>query len=233
MLKNKRYFALAGAAAVVAGGAAFAAMPASASTHACDLTNPTLSDLGCGSWNAEVPGLPDLDVRGRAAVSGNVLIVYPRSATDPAEDFVVQVVPAGTTTSFTGTGPATLPAAPAGQANVRIQYAPRGVLSGFCVSSVNPNGFASAQIRHCDSTPSTNAPSTITYNPYQTFIRHDTGNPGDGQFVTYEEVVNHHLLTDPKNDGSVGVPGARVQVKFAGGGLSTIRTGQLWGFNGN
>lgn len=202
------------------------ALAAGASTAQCDAAGN-----GCASYNAEVPGLPDLDVLGRVAASGQPLIVFPRSATDPAEDFVVQVVPTGTATSFIGTGPATLPAPPAGQTNVRIQYAPRGVLSGYCVSSVNPNGFATAQLRHCDSEGTSNNPSTTTYNPYQTFIRHDTGNPGDGQFLTFEEVINHHLLTDPKNDGSVGVVGARVQVKFAGS-TAAIHTGQLWGKNG-
>lgn len=225
-MKTRR-IAWLGAATLAAGLALAVPTAARAATPGCTAVPST----GCVSLNAEVPGLPDLDVQGGAAVSGNVLIAFTRSSTDKAEDFAVQGVPTGTATSFTGTGPATLPAAPVGQTNVRIQYAPNGVLSGFCLSSVNPNGFASVQLRHCDSAPGTNLPSTTTYNPYQTFVRHDTGNPGDGQFLTFEEVINHHLLTDPANNGSIGVKGARIQIKFAGN-LGNVHTGQLWGVNG-
>ena len=51
--------------------------------------------------------------------------------------------------------------------------------------------------------------------------------------MTFTEVINGHLLTDPRNDGSIGVKGARIQVRFAGSGTGVIHTGQLWGFNGN
>ena len=230
-----RYFALATGVAV-AGGLALTAPAASASTHACDLATPL-----CQSMNAEVPGLPDLDVQGGAAVSGNVLIVFTRSNTDKAEDFVFTNLGASgsgmaRTSTFDVTGSysghitlATPLSALPNAATTRptqIQYAPLGHASGLCVSSVNPNGFASVQLRHCNTDPT-------KFNPYQTFQLKDTGNPGDGQFMTFTEVINGHLLTDPRNDGSIGVKGARIQVRFAGSGTGVIHTGQLWGFNGN
>ncbi len=207
-----------------AGGLAFAvaATPASAATPACT----AVAGTACGSWNAEVPGLPDLDVQGAAAFSGNALIMYTRSATDRAEDFRVQPVDTTQHSKYDvagtfGTWSRTLANALVTNA-VRIQYAPFGVASGLCLSSVNPNGFASVQLRYCDNTSG-------EWNPYQTFKKTDAN--GDGQFVTFTEVINGHLLTDPANNGSIGVKGDRVQVKFAGG-TGVIHTGQLWGLNG-
>ena len=172
--------------------------------------------------------MPDLDVQGGAAVSGNVLIVYTRTNHDKAEDFRVQSVETTDHSKYNVTGSFGTWSTTAANVHVpgavRIQYSPNGVASGYCLSSVNPNGFASVQLRACDNTAG-------EWNPYQTFQRNDTGNPGDGQFVTFREVINGHLLTDPRNDGYIGVKGARIQVKFAGG-TGTVHTGQLWGLNG-
>jgi len=222
---RKRYFALAGAVAV-AGGLALAAPAAQAATPGCT----AVLGNACGSWNAEVPGLPDLDVQGGAAVSGNVLIVFTRTNHDKAEDFAVQAVDTTGHSKFEvaagGFGVAwhTATANTAVPGAVRIQYTPNGLASHLCLSSVNPNGFASVQLRPCDDTVG-------EFNPYQTFKKVDTGNPGDGQFVTFREIINAHLLTDPRNDGSIGTVGHRVQVRFAGGS-GTVHTGQLWGQNG-
>jgi len=226
LLKSLRRGLLVSAATTLAlGGAVMFAASASAATPGCT----AVPGVACASWNAEVPGLPDLDVLGGAAVSGNAVIVYTRSATDKAEDFRVQPVDttlhskydvAGTFGSWSKTLANSLVTNA-----VRIQYAPFGVASGFCLSSVNPNGFASVQLRVCDNTSG-------EWNPYQTFQKKDTGVPGDGQFVTFTEVINGHLLTDPANNGSIGVKGDRVQVKFAGGNGAVIHTGQLWGRNG-
>jgi hypothetical protein len=221
---HRRIIAPAAAALAVLGVTAWMAGGADAATPACT----AVPGNACGSWNAEVPGLPDLDVLGGAAVSGNSIIVFTRTNHDRAEDFMVQ--PADTTghskyevAGTFGTWSTTLPN-PAVPGAARIQYAPSGVPSGFCVSSVNPDGFAAAQLRPCDSTPG-------EWNPYQTFQLKDTGNPGDGQFVTFREVINGHLLTDPDHTGGIGVIGSRIHVTFAGG-TGTIRTGQLWGQNG-
>ena len=224
------------AATVLAAGLALALPTAAkASTHACDIAL-----TGCQSLNAEVPGLPDLDVQGAAAFSGNVAIMFTRSSTDRAEDLVfTRLDNTGSglarTSTFDVTG-ATYPGAITTASRldsrtngltakvVQIEFAPLGVRSGLCLSSVNPNGFASAQWRHCNTDPA-------KFNPYQSFQMKDTGNPGDGQFIIFTEVINGHLLTDPANNGSIGVKGARIQVKFAGT-TGLIHTGQLWGLNG-
>jgi hypothetical protein len=239
MKLTKKRLAVAAASVLVAGGLAVAvAGTAQASTHACDIAPATAGSFGCVSLNAEVPGLPDLDVQGGSAVSGNVLIAFTRTNHDKAEDFVfTNLATTGSglarqsTFAVTGTYSGALTTATplstiaAATKPVQIQFAPNGVLSGLCVSSVNPNGHASVQLRHCNTDPA-------RFNPYQTFQQKDTGNPGDGQFITFTEVINGHLLTDPRNDGYIGHVGARIQIKTAGSS-SNIHTGQLWGFNGN
>jgi hypothetical protein len=205
---------LAGAAAV----AAFTTAPAAhASTHACDIAGN-----GCRSIQSEVPNRPDLDVQGGAKVVGNVLIVFTRSATDKAEDFVVRLHP-GTDTSTAAVGglltTTTLTSISFNSA-VSLEFAPFGVPSHLCLSSVNPNGFASVQLRNCNLVSG-------KFNPWQTFNVTDFG-AADGQFVTYTEPINHLVMTNPANNGSIGTVGHRVQVRFA---HANGTTGQLWGKN--
>ena len=226
MLTSLRRGLLAGAATtLILGGGAVLASSAGAATPGCT----DVSGTDCGSWNAEVPNQPDLDVQGGGATVGNVLIVYTRSNHDKAEDFRVQAVDTTklslyATDKFTGSSWSTTVPNSATAGAVQIRYSPNGVPSTLCLSSVNPNGFASVQLRPC-------VTDSTKFNPYQTFQKKDTGNPGDGDFVTFTEVIHGHLLTDPRNDGSIGVKGARVQVKFAGSS-SNIHTGQLWSQNG-
>jgi hypothetical protein len=211
---------LAGATAV----AAFAMAPAAgASTHACDIAGN-----GCRSIQSEVPLRPDLDVQGGAKVVGNAIIVYTRSATDKAEDWVV-VAHLTTDTSTAVVSGTTITTATtltdrfgATSSAVSLEFAPFGVRSGLCLSSVNPNGFASTQLRTCNTLPN-------KFNPWQTFNVTDFG-AADGQFVTYTEPINHYVMTNPRNDGYIGVKGARIQVKFAPAG-TPLHTGQLWGKN--
>jgi hypothetical protein len=218
MNNKRRYFALAGAAAV-AGGLAFAAPGvAQASTHACDT-----AVNGCRSIQSEVPNRPDLDVQGGAKVVGNAVIVYTRSATDKAEDFVpVAHLVTDTSTANVGsiTTTTTLGADLGFTNSVSLEYAPLGVRSGLCLSSVNPNGHASVQLRPCNTVAS-------KFNPWQTFNVTDFG-AADGQFVSYTEPINGLVMTNPANNGSIGVKGARIQVKFA---HDFHHTGQLWGKN--
>lgn len=209
---NRRYFALAGAAAVVAGGVAFAAPAAQAATPQCTAV------LGhqCGSWNTEVPGLPDLDVLGGAAVSGNSLIVFTASSSDKAEDFAVQNVNVATAANkYPGTGPASAPAG-----SVMIRYAPRGLDSGLCVSTVNPNGLSAAQLRPCSN-------GTTQFNPYQTFVSGVAS--GDFTAVKFAEIVHGYVMTDPANNGSIGTVGNRVHVRFM---TDAGHTGQFWSQTG-
>jgi hypothetical protein len=104
--------------------------------------------------------------------------------------------------------------------SVAIRYAPNGVDSGLCVSTVNPNGHAAAQLRGCSN-------NTTTFNPYQTFT--SSAADGDGTFVQFTEVINGNVMTDPANNGSIGTKGHRVLVTFA---HNHHATGQLWGQNG-
>jgi hypothetical protein len=206
------------AGAVLAAGSILTAAAAHAATPACT----AVVGNQCGSWNAEVPGLPDLDVLGAAAVSGNSLIVYTRTATDRAEDFAIQVIAPAAVSKYTVTGVhsftvgVTTPPAN----SVAIHYAPLGHDSGLCVSTVNPNGFAAAQLRPCSN-------GITQFNPYQTFV--SSAADGDGTFVQFTEVINGNVMTDPANGGSIGVRGNRVHVTFA---HNFHHTGQLWGQNG-
>jgi hypothetical protein len=198
-------------------GFILSALPASASTHACDIALN-----GCRSIQSEVPNRPDLDVQGGAKVVGNAIIVYTRSATDKAEDWV-PVAHAGSDTSTVAVGSlttATTLTSISFTNAVSLEFAPNGVRSGLCLSSVNPNGFASTQLRNCNTVPN-------KFNPWQTFKVDDTG-VFDGQFVKYIEPINHLVLTNPKNNGDIGTVGHRVQTKFA---HDIGATGQLWGKN--
>jgi len=211
-------------AALLASGLSIAAMAgaAQASTHACDTALN-----GCRSIQSEVPNRPDLDVQGGAKVVGNVIIVFTRSATDKAEDWVV--VPhlvTDTSTANVGTITTTTTLSDRFSSTstvVSLEFAPLGVRSGLCLSSVNPNGFASTQLRPCNTVAN-------KFNPWQTFQVTDNG-AADGQFVNYTEPINHLVLTNPKNDGDIGTVGHRVQVKFAHLFGTNGATGQLWGKN--
>lgn len=214
---NRRYFALAGAVAVTGGLTVLGAGAAGASTHSCDTALN-----GCRSIQSEVPNRPDLDVQGGAANVGNVLIVFTRSATDKAEDFV-PVAHAGTDTSTVAVGTlttATTLTSISFTNAVSLEFAPLGHRSGLCVSSVNPNGHASEQLRPCNTVAN-------KFNPWQTFKVDDTG-AFDGQFVKYIEPIHNLVMTNPANNGSIGVKGARIQVRFA---ADHGATGQLWGKN--
>lgn len=174
----------------------------------------------CGSWNTEVPGLPDLDVYGGAAVSGNSLIVFTPSSSDKAEDFAVTNVTVATAKSKYTVGAFTAGSVGAPANSVMIRYTPRGVDSGLCVSTVNPNGFANAQLRPCSN-------GTTEFNPYQTF----TSSVADGDFsaVQFAEVVHGYVMTDPANNGSIGAVGNRVHVSFRS---NLHHTGQFWSQTG-
>jgi hypothetical protein len=217
MNRKKRLALLAGVTLVAGGLAVGLSGTAKASTHGCDIALN-----GCRSIQSEVVNRPDLDVQGGAKVVGNAIIVFPRSATDKAEDWVV-VTHAGADTSTVAVGSLTTATTltSIGFTNaVSLEFAPLGVRSGLCLSSVNPNGFASAQLRTCNAVAS-------KFNPWQTFKVDDTG-VFDGQFVKYIEPINNRVLTNPANNGNVGTVGHRIQVKFAN---DHSFTGQLWGKN--
>lgn len=208
----RRIAALTAGAILTAGLSVATAATASAATPACTLVPATL----CGSWNAEVPGLPDLDVYARHAVSGNAIIMWPRSSHDPAEDF--ELVPELSTDTSTYTvGPWTTATALGFTDAVSIAYAPYGVQSGYCISTVNPNGLTAVQLRKCNVTVG-------KFNPFQTF--RSAAAVGDGTFVSFREVINTYALTDPRNSGSTGIHVHVITHAYTG------TSGQLWGQNG-
>lgn len=220
MKRKTKRLAILAATVLTAGGLAVAMSgTAKASTHACDLALN-----GCRSIQSEVPLRPDLDVQGGAKVVGNAIIVYTRSSTDKAEDWVpVAHLVSDTSTVAVGGLTVASTLASIGFTNaVSLEFAPFGVRSGLCLSSVNPNGFASTQLRPCNTVPN-------KFNPWQTFQITDYG-AADGQFVSYREPINSLVLTNPRNDGYIGTVGHRIQVKFAVPG-SPLHTGQLWGKN--
>jgi hypothetical protein len=214
----RRIAATAAATTLAAVLAVAGATWAGAATPACT----AVLGNACGSWNAEVPGLPDLDVLGGAAVSGNAIIVFTRTSHDRAEDFAVQVIAPAAVSKYTVAGVHSFTAGvttPPANA-VAIRYTPLGVDSGLCVSTVNPDGFAAAQLRPCSN-------NITQFNPYQAFV--SSAADGDGTFVQFTEVINGNVMTDPANGGSIGVVGNRVHVVFA---HNFRHTGQLWGQNG-
>jgi hypothetical protein len=205
-----RYFrSLAVAAAAAALAVAGVAVSASAATPGCT----AVLGNACGSWNAEVPGQPDLDVTGGASQPGAGIIVFTRTSRDRAEDFAVQAVAAGSTPKYGVAG-----VAPAGA--VRIQFTPGGVASDLCLSTVNPDGHTGMQLRPCDN-------AAGQYNEYQTFVQHAAA--CDGTCFTFAEVIHGLVITDPRGSGSIGVLGHRVHVITA---VSTGASGQIWGQNG-
>jgi hypothetical protein len=214
----RRIAALAAGATLTAALALAGATWANAATPACT----AVPGSACGSWNAEVPGLPDLDVLGGAAVSGNSIIVFTRTSHDRAEDFAVQVVAPAAVSKYTvaGVHSFTVGVTTPPVNSVVIRYTPFGVDSGECVSTVNPDGFAAAQLRPCSN-------NITQFNPYQTFV--SSAADGDGTFVQFTEVINGNVMTDPANGGSIGRLGDRVHVIFA---HNVRHTGQLWGQNG-
>jgi hypothetical protein len=206
-------------AALAAGAILTASAAVTGTAYAATPQCTAVVGNACGSWNAEVPGLPDLDVLGGAAASGQAIIVYTRTSHDRAEDFELVPELPGDTSAYAA-GPWTT-ATPLGFTDaVSIAYAPGGVQSGFCLSTVNPDGNTALQLRHCNVTVG-------KFNPFQTF--RSAAALGDGTFVTFREVINGMLMTDPRNGGSIGVIGHRVHVlvKPANG-----TSGQLWGQNG-
>jgi hypothetical protein len=214
----RRIAALAAGATLTATMALAGATWANAATPACT----AVVGNACGSWNAEVPNLPDLDVLGGAAVSGNAIIVFTRTSHDRAEDFAVQVVAPAAVSKYTvaGVHSFTVGVTTPPVNSVVIRYTPLGVDSGLCVSTVNPDGFAAAQLRPCSN-------NLTQFNPFQTFV--SSAADGDGTFVQFTEVINGNVMTDPANGGSIGVVGNRVHVIFA---HNFHHTGQLWGQNG-
>jgi hypothetical protein len=121
----KRVSAAVLASAAVTAGALTAAAPAGASTVGCD------NDGGyCGSQQLKF-GHYNLDVYQQKAVYGNKVILWTRSTSDPAQDFVF--------VNYNGIA-----------GDKTFEYAPNGRPSGLCVSFPQTTKGSKAVLRTCN-----------------------------------------------------------------------------------
>ena len=213
---RKRYAIMLLAAAAIGGGFAglvSGAPSPEAATPGCQAAG---AGLVCSSVDTPAGAL-DLDAWKRIAGSDTPVKVWGESSTDPAEDFeMVPVVP-----TETGMYPALADklAVVAGK-TVYIEFAPGGVLSGYCISVVTATIGADAALRPCD----TATVSNQTYNQYQTFVEAPAS--ADGSFFGLENVLTGYALTDARSGG----PGtAVVSIPPGADGLGSD---QLWEPNG-
>ena len=211
-----RLVAAAAAVVVVAGTTAALAMPSKAATPACQAAG---AGLVCSSLDTPGGGALDMDAWKRVAASDTPVKVYGESVTDPAEDFEMIQVGTDETPLYPGLTDK-LEIVPG--STVMIEYAPEGVLSGYCISIITSTEYAHAALRPCD-VPSV---SNQTYNQYQTFVRVAAGDADGSSFYALENVLTGLTLTDPRN-GPAGTAVVSAPV-----GTEGFSGGQLWEANG-
>jgi hypothetical protein len=133
-IKGRIAGALLAGAALLSGGAAAAvtAAPASAAT------THTTATVGCDDYNDGYCGSQqlkfgkfDLDVYQQKAAYGNKVILWTRSSSDPAQDFVAK--------NYNGINN-----------DKTFEYAPNGVPSGLCVSFPSTAKASKAVLRTCN-----------------------------------------------------------------------------------
>ncbi len=189
------------------------AVPAGAATPGCQ----AVAAGACGSLVTPVAGGVALDVWQQHAASDTAVKVWKTSVTDPAEDW--ELIPVAAT-GLTSTYPS-LELAKTLAGAVNVEYAPDGVLSGFCISIIASTERAAAALRPCDTVTAANQ----TYNPYQTFNKVAAAD-FDGTAYVYESVLTGLVL----NDQRAGGPGSAVISYPLGGDGSTPQ--QLFEPNG-
>ncbi len=91
-----------------------------------------------------------LDVWQQSAYVGAALRVYKTTAADPAEQWVEVNLTGAAETAVTAaeTAHTVTPLTPAG--GFQLEYAPGGLLSGLCVSTVTDSSGAYAELRDCE-----------------------------------------------------------------------------------
>lgn len=134
---KSKVFAGAAAASVVVGGAGLATATANASTPSC---GHACVNIYSAQWGSKNP----LDVYKQAARVGNKIILFPKSSSDPGQDFTA--TNQGTVADFYALGLVS-PQVDLHYANdeaYEIQYAPYGAESSLCVGtgSTAANGTA-------------------------------------------------------------------------------------------
>jgi hypothetical protein len=213
---RRRFVVLLLAASAVAGGFAGLVSNAPSSQAATPGCQAAGSGLVCSSVDTPAGAL-DMDVWKRTAASDTPVKVWTESTTDPAEDW--EMVPVVPTEASSYPALADKLAVVAGK-TAYIEYAPGGVLSGYCISVITATAGADAALRPCD-TPSV---SNQTYNPYQTFV--EAAAAADGPFFGLENVLTGLALTD-KRSGGPGTAVVSLAVPSAG-----LASDQLWEPNG-
>lgn len=172
---------------------------------------------GCQSFNVPLKGGFDLDalnwgINPQTGTSYNdEVAVWSQASAGRAADFVQ--VPVNSTVVSSG------PAVPSAASThpFFIEFAPKGVLSGYCVSTITDAQGAYARLRLC----AANA-SSSSFNPWQSFVEIPQGD-GFFQFEAYGENVPYVL-----NDRAWGGNGSPV-ISYPGQGAAE---NQIWETNG-
>jgi len=230
MKLNKRYFALAGAAAVAGGFALAGAPAASATTVAC------ASGFGdqCGTFaghNVQSPTPHDVfwDVKGTTAKANVPVIGYgTNSPSDKATDFVkvlhIGVVP-------------TLSASNSSTKSYSIVYAPNGVWSNLCVADT---GTHQLTLRTCnggqyqryiaEQTVVGGTPEVVGVASFNGDRIRDNGN-GPNPFALRNVAFGLYVqdTSHASSFGPAAVPDTR---QLVDAGVSTFTANQLWAWNG-
>ena len=204
---------------VVLAGLGIGTAAAVAATPGCQ----GIPNKACSSWETPAGGGTDLDVFQRRTTADTPLIVYTPSSSDPAEDFEVVPVPAGSVSIYTYAGSQT----PTTAAYVNIEYTPGGVPSGMCISDIDPVAGQADELRPCNT-------AAGKYNPFQSFTE-VAAQVGDGTFASFEDApvslegtATGLYLSDAQPSSGIGIPGHRVAVVSEPQNDGALAEGQLW-----
>jgi hypothetical protein len=183
MSRVRRIIATAGILATAGAGSFVAATTASATTSACK-SNPYC-------YTQEVHGTTLVMSVGsnRGPFSGEQVVVQNQDDHSTASDFLAGLAP--------------FSVHPGDNAKL-FEYAPRGRLSGYCVSE--PRSHAALVLRPCDGSAN------------QAWVATQVGTP----FEWINQATND-AMTDPGRGGNVGRPGTQITGAPTTGGAS-----QLW-----
>jgi hypothetical protein len=220
MMKLRLVLAVIASSVISLLGLEVATVHADAATIQCQ----AVPNSACSSWETPAGGGADLDVFQQRTAPDTPLIVYTPSTSDPAEDFVLVPVPAGSISIYTFAGSQT--GTTGGYVN--IEYAPHGIGSGLCISDIDPAAGQLAELRACNT-------AAGRYNPFQSFAQAAAAT-GDGSFSSFQDAPvsttstapTGLYLSDGRPDAGIGRPGHRVAVVSAAGTAGALPESALW-----
>lgn len=189
---SKKLLAAAGAVVLGTGLALSTSLTAHAISLPCQAAFPT-----CASYDAPLHGGMDLDalnwgINPQTGTSYNdEVAVWAEPTAGRAADFVLVPV-SSSAIGWTAANKGFL-----------IEFAPKSVLSGFCVSTITDSDGAFARLRPCAQNAPTVANPTFSVNPWQTFTEVPQGD-GFFQFEAVYESVPKFL--NVKGFGGSGTP---------------------------